>query len=623
MMTEFELTPLRDEEQEVVNYGIKANGTSESMNGQLISHEDGRKVRKELRFMPTRIVMKRKHKLFRAIVIFLVILLILVICLLLGFYLNETKRRKSEETNFVQTHVNMKPVLPRSSVFVRSFKSYLHLKDSRVFEAAFSNGTVLKAYGLKGFASNNFEINWLTISNFKNEKTRIRFGDQNNMAYVLLSNGAQVNYEWSRDLTSIDFKIYLSSQLTGLDAKSFIFTVKLLDYAPLFQIIFKTLCGKGNVDDFPRNLMKKECISYLPLRVSKCGSKNAYNGAFLEGKISLGGNSHLIIPALLWPSLPDDCFQQSADSDSMSNFYIPLPKGPIDDSTCSMATKYFMKVCSVVPMEIDFKQVCYNISRQINGVGNRHFDQLVDILFESCVSLLSSLVLMCSALQTGHNPYSHAHSPFFLLMDRSVRNRLCPMPQISNPFPSGSVTVNVLAFCPSEPPITSPDQLIYFNGSRSVGNTLHINCPGPPEVTLYQLGHIYTGNNNHLTTLKHNFRFCAKCAYESVVSVRVLDNEVCCKNMCANDNTSVCALGSLGLEEKFQFKTHGNLYCHNFLDDTKSETSALDIKCTGDCINHFTIDFKMTNFREQTIFYHQPIKCKGSRSQMCNSKFGT
>ncbi|ESO82712.1 hypothetical protein LOTGIDRAFT_155729 [Lottia gigantea] len=617
MMSEFELTPLRDDEQEASNYGSKVNNI-----GGEQPNRDGHRKRNELRMFSTRIIMKRRHQFCRALLIFLVLSLVAIICLLLAFYLNETKKRKHENTNLLTTHVNVRPILPKGAIYVRSFKSYLNTMDNRIFEALFSNDTSLKLYGNKGLNSDKFKIDSLSVTHSNQGEIRIRFGRQNNLAYVMLGNRAQVDYEWSRDLTSFDIKVYLSTTLKGFDATSFLFTVRLMEHATLFQIIFKTLCGKRPEVVFPSNLKKRRCASYFPLRVTKCGSKNVYNGVFLEGKINLG-NSHVLLPAQEWPLDSAECFKQPEDENSKYNFYIPLPTSVTDDSSCNMATKYFITVCAVIPVKLSAEKICINISQQINSSGERKFDELVNLVYDSCLNILSSLLLMCSSLQTEYKPLSKSHSPFFLLSDRTVRNKLCSNSKVSDSLIPDSVKVSVVAFCPTEHPKISPEQLVYVNQSVSAGNNIHINCRGPPEITLYQLAHSYTGSGEHLTTLNHNFRMCSKCAYEAVVTVRVLDNEVCCENICSRDNTSVCALGRLELEETYQFITHSNLYCHNFLDNMASDTASLNIHCAGKCVNHFTVDFKVTNFREQEIFYHQPLFCTGTSSQTCNSKFGS
>ena len=427
--------------------------------------------------------------------------------------------------------------------------------------------------------------------------------------------------------------------------------------------------GKDTASQTPRF-----CSPRLPVKVTKCGGQYPYDGAFVQGEVTLQTGPPLSMAALPWPRQDDDdeCYREFRGSSP--NFFIPLP-GHVERSAArSMAgrfwrtaAKWWGRVCGVVGtvLEVDLERhkVCANMAAsaqtQLSHSG------LYSVVYDSCWALLNSLHLACKTLDDltaraaaaasrgGSVPVNSAGAsggrgrprepPIQELLHRVLANATSLQEPAT--LQQQDVHIKTFAFCPSTQPLASFDKSLTLRASaggvfsRDVRreDMVHVNCPGHPEVTYFYLGH--AAAIHPLDMVKHRLKVCAVCALDKTFSVHVQRDHMCCNDTCSRlsrceDSISEARVG-LGLSESHTFTEQNSVYCHEFLTAADTPTHALQQGCLGTCQSNLEVRFQVKDAEEEgggplsmqgggggRVYLDQVLTCLEGYRSTCKSTFG-
>ena len=428
----------------------------------------------------------------------------------------------------------------------------------------------------------------------------------------------------------------------------------------------------------------KFCAPRLPVKVTKCGGQYPYDGAFVQGEVTLRTGPSLAMAALPWLRQDDDdeCYREFQASSP--NFFIPLPGHVERDAARVMAGRFWRtaarwwgRVCDVVGtvLEVDLERhkVCANMAAsaqtQLTHSG------LYTVVYQSCSALLTSLHLACRTLDdlttraaiaaanvggggggggsggsgegnsASAGPRSGSRQP--LTQDLLVRV-LANATSLQEPAtsPQHEVMVKTYAFCPSTQPLTSFEKSLTLQSSAggvlsrdiSADDMVHVNCPGHPEVTYFFLGH--AAAIEPLDMVKHRLKVCAVCAFEKTFSVHVLRDHMCCNDTCmresrCEDSISEARMGP-GLSESHTFTEQNSVYCHEFLTAADTPQRApLTRTCLGTCQSNLEVRFQVRDAEVDEgggsalapvgggrVYLDQVLTCLEGYLSTCKSTFG-
>ncbi|KAK6186192.1 hypothetical protein SNE40_008279 [Patella caerulea] len=514
---------------------------------------------------------------------------------------------------------------------VNEFANYPDRGDSRLFKINLDNGDIIRTYGSKSSNGNLVSLTSISVAEGTGSDTHIRLGNRNNLASVMLSDGTHVSYDMSDNLQNLEMKIFTGGpiDLNPKTPRAFVQGILIDKNVSVLTRLLLLLSGKQvspNRRPGVAQTVNTTCISYLPLRVTKCGSQYPYEGAFIEGKVRIGGKSPVLMAALPWPTERDECFQQTWESNTRPNYYIPLPSQLNRSASfaeisqnCDSHVDYFYPVCSSQDaydqnLHMDMCNTLANQTARAQG-GN---SVIYSSVFSSCRKIFSSINSMCSALQ-----YKSVDEPTWKTSKDVLSRSLCSLPESQGTVADDQLQVglHVLAFCPSQTPFRSPEQNINmrFNQSKSIGSPIHINCEGSPEVTFVSVGHAYTGSSS-LDRVMHRFRVCSICAFETSVRAVLTNDKICCDDTCLDNR--VCREGRIPAIEESTFRQHSSVYCHDFFADRGYNTESLKYNCKGKCETNLSVNFTMFDVSSQKTFYHQAVTCHESELNACKMEFG-
>ncbi|PVD21011.1 hypothetical protein C0Q70_19177 [Pomacea canaliculata] len=326
---------------------------------------------------------------------------------------------------------NVKPDPGSSSAtIVRDFKTFWHPGDSRVLEVYLSNGTVLQASGYKSNDGTFRGLYAFSLSDGQGRTTRVRFMGKNNLASVVLPDGSVVSLDWSANNADLECKHYRGRQAAEDRATptSYLATLQLGVHSYALRHVSRELneAGSGlsddwqgdeeadaaaaaDDDDVTTDSSARFCAQRLPVKVTKCGGQYPYDGAFVQGEITLQSQPSLAMVALPWKREDDDDVCYSEFRDASPNFFIPLP-GYIHPTAATRisanfwrtASRWWARVCDVVDnmLEVDLQrqEVCANMAHNAQGQFSRN---LYSVVYDSCSALLTSLHLACKPSATS------------------------------------------------------------------------------------------------------------------------------------------------------------------------------------------------------------------------------
>ncbi|KAK7491407.1 hypothetical protein BaRGS_00017385 [Batillaria attramentaria] len=259
----------------------------------------------------------------------------------------------------------------RWGVNVRRFKAFWHPGDSRVLEVLLSNGTKLLAAGHKANDGTLRGLYSLSLIDGQRRTTRVRFMGPHNLASIILPDGTIVNLDWSSNNQDVECKVFQIpppvTSLGGAAARelnrptSHLATLQLGVHSYLLRQVSRIINEAatdpgGVVEDEPMNpASRRLCTPRLPVKVTKCGGQYPYDGAFVQGDVTLQNGATLPMAALPWRRDDDDDECYKGVREAAPNFYIPLP-GYIDQTTSReiagrflhSASRWWGKVCEVV-----------------------------------------------------------------------------------------------------------------------------------------------------------------------------------------------------------------------------------------------------------------------------------
>ena len=438
--------------------------------------------------------------------------------------------------------------------------------------------------------------------------------------------------------------------------------------------------GQGCVPNRRRLCHDLIPILICPLaQVTKCGGQYAYDGAFVQGEVTLQTGPSLAMAALPWLRQDDDdeCYREFRDASP--NFFIPLP-GHVDRERARemaarfwrTAARWWSRVCDVVGtvLEVDLERhkVCANMAASAQTQFSH--SSLYGVVYDSCSALLTSLHLACRTLDDlttraairssgggspsgggggsgGGGSNSASGGPRSgsrqLLTQELLQRVLANATSLQEPATSlhQDVHVKTYAFCPSTQPLTSFEKSLTLRAPAggvssqdvTADDLVHVNCPGHPEVTYYLLGH--AAAVVPLQMVKHTLKVCAVCAFEKTFSVHVQRDHMCCNDTCARvsrceDSTSEARVGP-GLSQSHTFQQQNSVYCHEFLAAADTATRAIPKACLGTCQSNLEVRFQVKDSRDEggmsvegggRVYLDQVLTClDGSRSP-CKSTFG-
>ncbi|KAL8566309.1 hypothetical protein ACOMHN_050427 [Nucella lapillus] len=525
----------------------------------------------------------------------------------------------TESTSSVPEHppTTTPPIPPREpsgvgwGVSVRRFKAYWHPGDSRVLEVLLSNGTVLQAAGHKANDGTFRGLYSLSLTDGMGRTTRVRFMGGRSLASVSLPQGTVVNLDWSANNADIECKVFQIPPPRGAapsgghgaagvpplnhrhSASSHLAMLQLGVHSYLLRQISRTLdeasATPGAWEEEPLSASSpKFCAPRLPIKVTKCGGHYPYDGAFVQGEVTLQTGPPLMMVALPWlrQDDQDECYSDLQSQDASPNFFIPLP-GHVDRASAldmagrfwRTAARWWGRVCDVVGtvLEVDLERhkVCANMAA--SAQTQLASGEIYSIVYDSCAALLNSLHLTCRTLDdlttraainaanrggggggsgsgsssgsssgSGGNsasggPRSGSRQP---LTQELLQRVLANATSLQEPAtaPEHNVVVKTYAFCPSTQPLVSYEKSITLQTSAggvmsqdiTAADMVHVNCPGHPEVTYFYLGH--AAAIEPLDKVKHRLKVCAVCAFEKTFSVHVRRDHMCCNDTCARES---------------------------------------------------------------------------------------
>ncbi|ESP03705.1 hypothetical protein LOTGIDRAFT_237552 [Lottia gigantea] len=503
------------------------------------------------------------------------------------------------------------------------YKTFPHQGDSRIFQIEDDSGLTIRAYGHKSHSGKIESLKHISVTDGSDSDTHIRLGTRNTLASVMLPDGTHISYDMSEDLRNMELRIFQGTKklLNSQQPTAFVQSVIIDSGVSVLTKLLYTLAYHTTVNNPITD--NKTCVPYLPLRVTKCGSQYPYVGAFIEGKVRLNGETSVLMAALSWPSEDNHCFPSTSSSNSKPNYYIPLPVKPSQSTEfCPSLGNLVYSVCSNPDLYdvILANETCFNLATKTTVLINTN-NNFFHSVFNSCLLIFSTVDKMCTNLQTQ----AGVHVPSWNIKKDYLLG-LCTVKTGNKPTvgPENDIDIklHVLAFCPSIPPIRSPEQTINikFNQSKAVGSPIHINCDGSPELTYMSIGHAYTGSD-HLDRIMHRFKVCSICAFETSVRVVLKEDGMCCNNTCLDSRE--CNNGTVPAIEESTFKRHSSVYCHDFLADRGYATKPLHRNCLGSCDTKFSLEFSMFDLSSKSTFYNQKIMCYSHDGNSCKMEFGT
>lgn len=439
--------------------------------------------------------------------------------------------------------------------------------------------------------------------------------------------------------------------------------------------------GAWEEDETLSSARPKFCAPRLPVKVTKCGGQYPYDGAFVQGEVTLQTGPSLAVAALPWLRQDDDDDCYSEFSAASPNFFIPLP-GHVDRATARdiaarfwrTAARWWSRVCDVVGtvLEVDLERhkVCANMAA--SAQTQLAHSSLYAVVYDSCSALLTSLHIACRTLDdlttraaaaaaasaaTSHSssgssspsssssnsasggPRSGSRQP---LTQELLQRVLANATSLQEPATSHhqNVHVKTYAFCPSTQPLTSFEKSLALQSPAggvssqdiTAADMVHVNCPGHPEVTYFFLGH--AAAIEPLDMVKHRLQVCAVCAFEKTFSVHVQRDHMCCNDTCTRssrceDSISEARVG-LGLSESHTFEEQNSVYCHEFLTAADTPTRALPRSCLGTCQSNLEVRFQVKDSQDEggmsmeggRVYLDQVLTCLEGYRSTCKSTFG-
>lgn len=572
-------------------------------------------------------------------------------------------------------------------VTVRAFKAFWHPGDSRVLDVLLSNRTILQAAGHKANDGTFRGLYSLSISDGHDRTTRLRFMGMRNLASIILPDGTAVTLDWSANNADVECKIFqIPASTTGAGGyappqdltgtSSHLATLQLGVHSFLLRQISKALYEASAI---PISRTEDEgsdsssstptfCAPRLPVKVTKCGGQYPYDGAFVQGEVTMQSGPALNMVALPWQRQDDNdaCYKEFRDA--APNFFIPLP-GHMESKTAtvvaekfwSSAARWWARFCDVVEdlLEVDHKrhEVCDNMAASAQAqLSHRNIYNLV---YDSCSALLTSLYITCRSLSdisagnmaasdskpvdnsanAGRNDANGSRRPLTQdLLQRVFANST----SLQEPVTSAHQRVHVrtIAFCPSTQPMESFEKLVFLQAAGSTmraGNSLsditaadmvHVNCPGHPEVTYFYLGH--AAAIEPLDAVKHRLKVCAICALDKMISVRVQRDFMCCNDTCKRESQCEDGTGDLrpGYTESHTFEQQNSVYCHEFLTRSSATPRALQSHCLGTCQSSLEVRFQVRDSPaaglegRERVYQDQVLTCHEGYRSTCKTTFG-
>ncbi|RUS74339.1 hypothetical protein EGW08_017885, partial [Elysia chlorotica] len=545
------------------------------------------------------------------------------------YIVSETPRTPQDGTDHTD---DGRPEPELASSKVTRFQAFWHPGDSRIFTAAFGNGSSIEVYGPKKSDGTIRSIYSLVLrdSESKSPATNsvVRFQGGLNIASVVLSNGVVVNYDWSVDKQHLEVQVFEPHTAKTQGPISHLAKVANINLHPLPSLHaqlaqvpgLSALSASGG-----RARLSPHCFSRFPVTVKKCGGAFPYSGAYVQGEV-LGLGSPVSMAALPWPREGHDpCYAQDAGSDF--NYYLPLP-GAVDSENATMIQEAFVASSAKIfaALSHGFRslgpqvhhKVCSDVAEQVRADLNAH--HMLDTVLFSCSAMLNSLYTMVTAVRdVAAAENVHASQETATL--RAFQRRM------SDSFPRDlpdTVQVKAHAFCPSAQPQSSFQKTVSTRAIRGhvVQDEIQIDCGAYPEVTYVDMNHMLALTADHYDVIKYKVRVCSICTFNMAVSAQIVQEELLCNDTCTK-RTSQARHRTAHSTERVTFTQQDSVYCQDFLTaETNSILQPIGRDCLANCMSDLKVQLSIRDPARNVSFYDQSVKCSELQRSRCTMKFG-